>query len=66
MKKIKNERPVTDNGRKEITEVEKSAEKIWRWRDYFFHSEGNHHFYTDFFSGEEFLGDYQRLFRAMV
>ncbi len=64
--KNKNGRPTTDDRRKEIAEVEKSAEKIWNRWNYFFYSKRYHHFYPNLFSWKKLLGDYQGLCCSMV
>ncbi len=64
--KNKNGRPTTDNRRKEIAEVEKSAEKIWNRWNYFFYCKRNYHFYINLFSREKFLGHNQGLCYPMV
>lgn len=64
--KNKNGRPITDNRRKEIAEVEKSAKKIWNRWDYFFYGKRHHHFYSNLFSWKKFLDNHQRLCDPMV
>ena len=52
--------------REKSTEMENPAEEIRDRRDYFFHSQGNHHLYPDLFSRQEFLDHHPRLCSAMV